>query len=59
MMFSEIDIFELRRVADRYQLDLIVLFGSYAKGTFRPSSDVDIAVHTTENYAACSSIWTN
>ncbi|MBM3238155.1 nucleotidyltransferase domain-containing protein [Candidatus Poribacteria bacterium] len=52
MMFSDIDIFEIRRIADRYQLDLIVLFGSYAKGTFRPSSDMDIAVHTTrKDYA--------
>lgn len=44
---SEIDRVEVQRVADRYQLDLLVLFGSYAKGTPRPSSDMDIAVHTT------------
>jgi predicted nucleotidyltransferase len=44
---SEIDKSQLQQVADRYQLDLIVLFGSYARGTARPDSDLDVAVHTT------------
>lgn len=34
----------LRRVARRYHLDLIILFGSHAKGRARPDSDLDIAV---------------
>lgn len=44
---SEIDGTQIKRVADRYQLDLIVLFGSYARGTARPDSDMDVAVRTT------------
>jgi len=35
---------KLKRVARRYQLDLIVLFGSQAKGRTRKGSDVDVAV---------------
>jgi len=35
---------KLKRVARRYQLDLIVLFGSRAKGRARKGSDVDVAV---------------
>jgi predicted nucleotidyltransferase len=35
---------KLKRVARRYQLDLIVLFGSWAKGRARKGSDVDVAV---------------
>jgi len=31
-------------LATRYNVDLVVLFGSYAKGTHRIGSDVDIAV---------------
>ena len=45
---SQIDLSELRQVAERYELDLIVLFGSYAKGRARRGSDMDIAVHTTQ-----------
>lgn len=37
----------LAEVADRYDLDLVLLFGSQAKGTARKGSDTDIAVHTT------------
>jgi len=35
---------KLKKVARRYDLDLIVLFGSRAKGRARRSSDVDVAV---------------
>ena len=44
---EETDQAKLREVARRYDLDLIVLFGSYARGRERPDSDVDLAVHTT------------
>ncbi len=35
---------KLRAIAKRYDLDLIVLFGSHAKGRARLDSDVDIGV---------------
>ena len=35
---------KLKKVARRYNLDLIVLFGSHAKGRARKGSDVDVAV---------------
>ncbi len=35
---------KLKRIARRYDLDLIVLFGSHAKGRAREGSDVDVAV---------------
>ena len=35
---------KLKKVARRYNLDLIVLFGSWAKGRARNGSDVDVAV---------------
>ena len=43
----EIDTNQMQQVADRYQLDLVVLFGSYARGRSRPDSDLDVAIHTT------------
>lgn len=46
-MLEKIDKAKLRQVAERYQLNLIVLFGSYAKGTARLNSDMDFAVRTT------------
>ncbi len=46
-ILSKIDQPKLREVAQLFQLDLIVLFGSYAKGTARSDSDIDFAVHTT------------
>jgi predicted nucleotidyltransferase len=41
-----IDRTKLAQVARRFKLDLIVLFGSHARGEARPDSDVDIAVRT-------------
>lgn len=38
------DAARLKRVARRYALDLVVLFGSHAKGRPRAGSDVDVAV---------------
>ncbi|MCZ6676413.1 MAG: nucleotidyltransferase domain-containing protein [Candidatus Poribacteria bacterium] len=45
-MLEQVDKAKLHEIADRYQLDLIVLFGSYAKGKTHPE-DLDIAVRTT------------
>lgn len=36
---------DLEHIAERYSLDLIVLFGSQAIGQARAGSDVDVAVH--------------
>jgi len=36
-------------LADRYDVDLVILFGSYAKGTHRVDSDVDIAIRGINN----------
>ena len=43
-MPARFDEAKLKKVARRYNLDLIVLFGSHAKGRARRGSDVDIAV---------------
>ena len=43
---SNVDRLEISQIADRYQLDLILWFGSYAKGISQPNSDLDVAVHT-------------
>lgn len=45
-MRDPVDKAKLQEVADSYHLDLIVLFGSYAKRKSRPD-DLDIAVRTT------------
>ena len=46
---------KLPQVAEPYKLDLIVVFGSYAKGKAQPD-DLDIAVRTTrEEFARLSS----
>lgn len=36
---------KLKDIADKYQLDLIVMFGSRLTGKFHSESDVDIAVY--------------
>ncbi|MDE3087894.1 MAG: nucleotidyltransferase domain-containing protein [Chloroflexota bacterium] len=38
----------IAKVAKRYHLDLVVLFGSHAKGYARPDSDMDIAVRASK-----------
>jgi predicted nucleotidyltransferase len=43
-MWIHFDSDELKKVARRYDLDLIVLFGSHAKGRDRKGSDIDVAV---------------
>ena len=40
----QIDHAQLIETAQRFGLDLIVLFGSHAKGRARPGSDMDLAV---------------
>ena len=42
----QIDNEKLQEIAKKYELVLIVLFGSYARGYANPESDVDIAVQT-------------
>jgi len=42
----QIDNEKLHKIAKKYELVLIVLFGSYARGHANPESDVDIAVRT-------------
>ena len=34
----------LEKISKYYKIDAIILFGSYAKGTFNENSDIDIAV---------------
>ncbi|MBM4334238.1 MAG: nucleotidyltransferase domain-containing protein [Deltaproteobacteria bacterium] len=36
---------EFKDIADKYQLDLILIFGSRAAGDLHPESDIDIAVY--------------
>jgi len=35
---------KLVEIAHRYDLDLVVVFGSQAQGQARPGSDIDVAV---------------
>ncbi len=35
---------EIRSLADKYQLDKVILFGSRARGSYREVSDIDLAV---------------
>lgn len=37
---------KLKGLADKSQLELILIFGSQAQGTVHPESDVDIAVYS-------------
>lgn len=41
---------KLNQIAEKYDLDLIVLFGSWAEGHQNPNSDVDIAVKINEKF---------
>ena len=43
----QLDPTKLEAIAERYQLDLVVLFGSAAKQSMHPHSDVDVAVRST------------
>ncbi len=45
---SPVDRERLEQIALQFGLDLIVLFGSHAKGRARPGSDVDIAVRAIQ-----------
>ena len=46
-VLSKINMALLNQVAEAYKIDLIVLFGSYAKRSARKGSDMDIAIRTT------------
>jgi predicted nucleotidyltransferase len=35
---------KLTEIAQRYDLDLIIVFGSQTRGQARPGSDIDVAV---------------
>ena len=41
---------DLRRLAEQHYVSKLVLFGSRARGTHRPKSDIDIAVWGCENF---------
>lgn len=43
------------------EIDTVILFGSFAKGTFNDNSDIDIAIHSTRklNYKDLSPLQTD
>ncbi len=41
---------QIKELAERYGLSLVVLFGSQATGATHPKSDVDIAVLSTQTF---------
>ena len=47
-LMLQIDRERLNKIAQQFGLDLIVLFGSHAKGRAMPGSDVDIAVRAIQ-----------
>lgn len=38
----------VEKVCENYQIETIILFGSYAKGTWNEDSDIDIAIITDD-----------
>ncbi len=38
----------VQKVCENYQIEAIILFGSYAKGTWHEDSDIDIAIITND-----------
>ena len=54
---DKIDRVKLAAIAEEFDLDLIVLFGSVARGEARPESDVDVAVRTRAPHAARNGQW--
>ena len=38
----------IEEVAKKYEIDAIILFGSYAKGTYDENSDIDIAIISSD-----------
>ena len=51
-------------IAEKYRLSAVYLFGSYARGTAKEASDVDLLVDTTGTsltslspWAHCTAIW--
>jgi len=48
-MTSELMDIIVKRIADNYQPDKIILFGSYAYGSPTPESDIDLFIIKDEN----------
>ena len=44
-------VFEICRTAERYGVERLVLFGSRARGTHSPKSDIDLAVYGCGDFA--------
>lgn len=38
----------IERISEYYKIDAIILFGSYAKGTYNEDSDIDIAIISSD-----------
>lgn len=38
----------VEKVCEKYEIEAIILFGSYAKGTWHKDSDIDIAIITND-----------
>ena len=47
---------KLKDIANKYQLDLILMFGSRATGQVHPESDIDIAVYGKEIFSETGKI---
>lgn len=45
---------QIAEIARRYRARKVVLFGSRARGTNQPKSDIDLAVYGCENFAELS-----
>ena len=45
---------QIIEIAKRYQVQKIVLFGSRARGTNHPKSDIDLAIYGCENFGELS-----
>ena len=41
---------EIRNLAQKYDIEKVILFGSRARGDFRRTSDIDIAVTGREDF---------
>lgn len=45
---------QIREIAERYDAQKVVLFGSRARGTHAPKSDIDLAVYGCEKFEQLS-----
>lgn len=44
---------EIRNLAQKYDIEKVILFGSRARGDFRRTSDIDIACHRRRFCKVC------